>query len=251
MKKSPHIVTKLLPLGAVLLFLFLWETGVRYNQTPAWLLPSPGQVLASIFEIYNLLLTHTATTLLEAGLGLLLALLFAILIAILMDSIFWLKQALYPLVIMSQTIPLIVLTVLFVIWFGFGMLPKILVVILVCFFPILISLINGLESVDNDQIQLFRSMGAGRLAIIKMVKIPAALPAFFAGLRISATYSIMGAIIGEWMGAEKGLGYFMTLAQKGYQTDQVLATVFVICMLSLLIVKMVDLMEYLLVPWNR
>ncbi|CFX51980.1 MetI-like domain [Syntrophomonas zehnderi OL-4] len=251
MKKSAQTTAKLLPLLAVLFFILLWDAGVRYYNTPAWILPSPGQVIKSVFTIHELLLMHTATTLLEAGLGLLLAMLLAVLIAVLMDSIYWLKQALYPLVIISQTIPLIVLTVLFVIWFGFGMLPKILVVILVCFFPILISLINGLESVDDDQIQLFRSMGAGRLAITKMVKIPAALPSFFSGLRISATYSIMGAIIGEWMGAEKGLGYFMTLAQKGYQVDQVLAAVLVICLLSLLIVKIVDLMEYIFIPWNR
>ncbi len=251
MKRSPNTAAKVLPLGAILVFLLLWEVGVRFSSTPPWLLPSPSQVLVSLFKIRFLLMPHTITTLLEAGLGLLLSLLIAIIMALLMDSFYWVKQALYPLVIISQTIPLIVLTVLFVIWFGFGLLPKVLVVILVGFFPILINLMNGLDSVDYDQIQLFRSMGAGRLAIIKMVKLPAALPAFFAGLRISATYSIMGAIIGEWMGAEEGLGYFMTLAQKGYQTDQVLATVIVICFLSLLLVKIVDLLEYLLVPWNR
>ena len=251
MKRSPRIAAKLLPLSSIFLFLLLWEGGVRFSHTPVWLLPAPSQVLASLFAIGDLLLIHTATSLLEASLGLLLALVIAVIIAVLMDRFYWLKQALYPLIIISQTIPLIVLTVLFIIWFGFGLLPKVLVVILVCFFPILISLMNGLDAVDYDQIQLFRSMGASRGAIIKMVKIPAAMPAFFAGLRIAATYSIMGAIIGEWMGAEKGLGYFMTLAQKGYQTDQVLAAVVVICLLSLLLVKTVDLLEYFLIPWNR
>lgn len=251
MKKSPPIAAKLLPLSSMFLFLLLWEGGVRYANTPVWLLPAPSQVLTSLFAIRDLLLVHTATTLLEASLGLLLALVTAVIIAVLMDRFYWLKQALYPLIIISQTIPLIVLTVLFIIWFGFGLLPKILVVILVCFFPILISLMNGLEAVDDDQIQLFRSMGASRGAMIKMVKFPAAMPAFFAGLRIAATYSIMGAIIGEWMGAEKGLGYFMTMAQKGYQTDQVLAAVVVICLLSLLLVKIIDLAEYFLIPWNR
>lgn len=251
MKKSPHTANKLLPLSSVLFLLLLWEAGVRYSHTPDWLLPAPSQVLLSLFEIRFLLLDHAAISLFEASLGLLLALFIAVITAVLMDSFSWLKQALYPLIIISQTIPLIVLTILFVIWFGFGLLPKVLVVILICFFPVLISLMNGLEEVDQDQIQLFRSMGAGRIAIMQMVKIPAAMPSFFAGLRISATYSVMGAIIGEWMGAEKGLGYFMTLAQKGYQTDQVLATVIVICLLSLLLVKMVDLLEYFLIPWNR
>lgn len=251
MKKSPPITSSILPLGTVILLLILWEAGVRCTHTPAWLLPAPSQVLISLFEIRQVLWLHSAVSLCEAGLGLLLALFFAVILTLLMDSFTWLKQALYPLIIISQTIPLIVLTILFIIWFGFGLLPKVLVVILVCFFPILINLMKGLEEVDPDQIQLFRSMGAGRFAILKMVKFPAALPSFFAGLRISATYSVMGAIIGEWMGAEKGLGYFMTLAQKGFQTDQVLATVIVICLLSLLLVKLVDLFEFLLIPWNR
>lgn len=251
MKKFPLTVAKLLPLGTILLLLGVWEIGVRYSQTPAWLLPTPSQVMITFWNIRTMLLTHAAITMLEALLGFMLSIVIAFIIALLMDSFSWLKRALYPLIIFSQTIPLIVLTVLFVIWFGFGMLPKVLVVILVCFFPILISLMNGLDAVDNDQIQLFRSMGANRLAIIRMVKLPAALPAFFSGLRISVTYSIMGAIIGEWMGAEQGLGYFMTLAQKGFKVDQVLATVVAICILSLIMVKTVDLLEYLLVPWNR
>lgn len=251
MKKFPLTAAKLLPLGTILLLLGVWEIGVRYSQTPAWLLPTPSQVMITFWNIRTMLLTHAAITMLEALLGFMLSIVIAFIIALLMDSFSWLKRALYPLIIFSQTIPLIVLTVLFVIWFGFGMLPKVLVVILVCFFPILISLMNGLDAVDNDQIQLFRSMGANRLAIIRMVKLPAALPAFFSGLRISVTYSIMGAIIGEWMGAEQGLGYFMTLAQKGFKVDQVLATVVAICILSLIMVKTVDLLEYLLVPWNR
>ncbi|HZK86411.1 MAG TPA: ABC transporter permease [Syntrophomonas sp.] len=251
MKKFSLTVAKLLPLGTILLLLGVWEIGVRYSQTPAWLLPTPSQVMITFWNIRTMLLTHAAITMLEALLGFMLSIVIAFIIALLMDSFSWLKRALYPLIIFSQTIPLIVLTVLFVIWFGFGMLPKVLVVILVCFFPILISLMNGLDAVDNDQIKLFRSMGANRLAIIRMVKLPAALPAFFSGLRISVTYSIMGAIIGEWMGAEQGLGYFMTLAQKGFKVDQVLATVVAICILSLIMVKTVDLLEYLLVPWNR
>jgi ABC-type nitrate/sulfonate/bicarbonate transport system permease component len=251
MKKFPPTATKLLPLGTILLLLLLWEFGVRFFHTPAWILPTPSQVVITFWDIRALLLTHTVVTLLEAILGFGLSIIIAFILALLIDNFYWLKSALYPLIILSQTIPLIVLTILFVIWFGFGMLPKILVVILVCFFPILINLMNGLDSVDDDQILLFRSMGASRLAIIKMVKIPAALPAFFSGLRISATYSIMGAIIGEWMGAEKGLGYFMTLAQKGFKVDQVLAAVAAICILSLIMVKTIDLLEYLLMPWNH
>lgn len=157
----------------------------------------------------------------------------------------------YPLLVATQTIPLIVLAILLPIWFGFGLLPKIIIVVTVCFFPIVINLMNGLASVDRDQLNLFRSMGAKPLQTFFMIKLPAAAPAFFSGLRISATYSIMAAVISEWVGARQGLGYFMTIAQKSFRIDQVLAAVTIICILSLLLVKIVDWAEYLLVPWNR
>jgi len=251
MKKYINTGSKVIPLFALGVFLFLWQLAVVRTGTPSWLMPAPTQVAAALADIFPLLWEHTVTTVFEALTGFVASIALAFFMAFLMDNVVWVRQALYPLIIISQTIPLIVLTVLFIIWFGFGTLPKVLVVILVCFFPILISLMEGMDDVDPDQIQLFRSMGANRLAIYKMVKLPASMPAFFSGLRISATYSIMAAIIGEWMGAESGLGYFMTLASKGFKTDQVLAAVLLICLLSLLLVKFIDLLEYLLLPWNR
>lgn len=251
MKRSPHTADKLAPWIAVFIFLMIWEGGVRITQTPDWLLPPPSQVLMALGTNVSLLFSHTIVTVEEALLGLGLSTLIALLTAYLMDQVLWFRQAFYPLIIFSQTIPLLILAVLFTIWFGFGMLPKILVVILVCFFPIVISLMNGLDGVDPDQIKLFRSMGASSSAIFTMVKLPAAMPSFFSGLRISATYSLMTAVVAEWMGAEKGLGYFMTLMQKGYRIDQVLASVLIICLISFLLVKGIDLLEYLLLPWNR
>ncbi|MEA1961842.1 MAG: ABC transporter permease [Bacillota bacterium] len=251
MKKSINTLSKAYPAIAFLLLLLIWELLVQLADVPAFILPPPSQVMIALIEGLPLLLNHTGATLMEAGLGFTLSILIAFLIGFLLDNIVWLRQTFYPLIIVSQTIPLITLALLFAIWFGFGIFPKILVVILVCFFPIVISLMSGLDSVDYDQIQLFRSMGAGKLEIFTMVKVPAAMPAFFSGVRISATYSIMAAIIGEWMGATKGLGYFMTIAQKSYRIDQVLAAVVLICLLSLLMVLLVDLLEYLLLPWNR
>lgn len=251
MKKSVNIVNNPYPFIAVLLLLLFWELGVKLAEVPVFILPPPCQVLISLINGFPLLMSHTAITWLEAGLGFLTSILIAFVIGFLLDNINWLRQTFYPLIILSQTIPLITLAVLLAIWFGFGIFPKILVVVLVCFFPMVISLLNGLDSVDNDQIQLFRSMGASKLLIFKMVKLPVAMPSFFSGMRISATYSIMAAIIGEWMGATKGLGYYMTLAQKSYRIDQVLAAVLLICILSLLMVFIVDLLEYILLPWNR
>lgn len=251
MKKSASIGAKRAPLIAFLLFLLVWELGVRIYDVPDYILASPTEVLATIATTYPALWFHGTMTVLEASSGFILAIAIAFLMAFLLDTLSWLNQAVYPLLIVSQTIPLIVLAVLFTIWFGFGLLPKILVVILVCFFPIVISLSNGLNMVDPDQLNLFRSMGASRLKTFTMVKLPAAMPSFFSGVRISATYSIMAAVIGEWLGSNQGLGYYMTLQQKQFAIDRVLAAVVVICLLSLLLVKLIDLVEYLLVPWNR
>ena len=251
MKKSVNIANKTAPIIAFLVLLVIWELGVRIYHIPGYILTGPGQVLVTITKTYPMLWFHGSMTLLEAISGFIMAIAIAFIMAFLLDTLFWLNRAVYPLLIISQTIPLIVLAVLFTIWFGFGLLPKILVVILVCFFPMVISFSDGLNTVDPDQISLFRSMGASRLKTFTMVKLPAAMPSFFSGIRISATYSIMAAVIAEWLGSNRGLGYYMTLQQKQFAIDRVLAAVVVICLLSLLLVKLIDLLEYLLVPWNR
>jgi len=239
------------PYVVFLILLMLWEIIVMVRNIPAWLLPSPTQILLAILEFKSLLLTHTLATLGEAMAGYVIAIGQAFMIALVLNNCRWLMSGFYPLLVATQTIPLIVLAILLPIWFGFGLLPKIIIVVTVCFFPIVINLMNGLASVDRDQLNLFRSMGAKPLQTFFMIKLPAAAPAFFSGLRISATYSIMAAVISEWVGARQGLGYFMTIAQKSFRIDQVLAAVTIICILSLLLVKIVDWAEYLLVPWNR
>ncbi|MDD3365264.1 MAG: ABC transporter permease [Syntrophomonas sp.] len=251
MKRLASIGNKIIPYAAVFMLLIIWELMVRLNHLPSYILPSPLQIIKTLAATFPLLLMHTASTLEEAMIGFVLAVAIAFVTAFILNHFYWLNQALYPLLIVSQTIPIITLAPLFLIWFGWGILPKIIVVILVCFFPIVISLLNGLNSVDPDLINLFRSMGASRIAIFNMVKLPSALPSFFAGMKISASYSIMAAVIGEWLGAEQGLGYFMTIAQKSFRVDRVLAAVVVIALLSLLVVKAIDLAEWLLMPWNR
>ncbi|MBP1760869.1 MAG: transporter permease [Firmicutes bacterium] len=251
MKRSASIVNKLVPYITVVLVLFLWETLVRVEHIPQYILPGPVQILGTLAASCEILMMHTLITLEEALLGFVLAIVIAFITAFMLNNIHWLNRAFYPVLILSQTIPIITLAPLFLIWFGWGLLPKIIVVILVCFFPAAISLINGLNSIDPDLINLFRSMGANRIAIFNMVKLPAAMPAFFSGLKISASYSIMAAVIGEWLGAQHGLGYYMTLSQKSFRVDQVLAAVVIISVLSLLIVKVIDFIEYLLTPWNH
>lgn len=251
MKKYPNTAIKLAPTAVCIGLLGVWELGVRFLRMPVWILPPPSQVLVAMCQIPHLLWMHTRATLTEALLGYVLSVTTTLCLALLLYYLQGLYRLLYPVLIISQTIPLIVLAVLLPLWFGWGLLPKVFIVFLVCFFPMLISLVNGLQSVDPDFIDLFRSMGASRLATFFMVVLPNALPVYFAGLRISATYSIMAAVIGEWVGAQKGLGYFMTIQQKSFAIDRVLAAVVIICLLSHLLVKLVDLLEHLMLPWNR
>ncbi|MEN6390109.1 MAG: ABC transporter permease [Syntrophomonas sp.] len=242
---------KFWPAIGLLLFLGIWEAGVRLFALPGWLLPSPATVFISLLNNMSLIADHSAYTLLEAAIGYAVSVLLAVFLALTFALSPLIKKLLYPLLILSQTIPLITLAVLFTIWFGWGLLPKVLVVVLVCFFPIALSLMNAISNVDFDLISLFKSMGARPLTIFRMVELPLAMPGLFSGLRISATYSIMAAIIAEWMGAQHGLGYYMILQQKSFAIDRVLAAVLVICLLSLLMVKLVDMLEYLFIPWNR
>jgi len=251
MKRSASIVNRIIPFASGFILLLIWEMAVRLNHLPSYILPGPVQIIKTLISTFPLLLMHTAKTMEEALLGFVLAIILAFITAFVLNHFYWLNQAIYPLLIVSQTIPIITLAPLFLIWFGWGILPKILVVILVCFFPIVISLLEGLNAVDPDLINLFRSMGASRIAIFNMVKLPTALPGFFSGMKISASYSIMAAVIGEWLGAQQGLGYFMTIAQKSFRVDRVLAAVVIIAILSLLVVKAITLAEWVLTPWNH
>lgn len=239
------------PLAAIILLTGAWEGASRVMEIPAWLLPSPSRVLAAMAEAYPVILGHTGITVLEALLGLSVSIALAFTLAVVMDLSRTLEKTLHPLFVISQTIPLIILAVLFTIWFGWGIAPKVLIVILVCFFPLVINLRQGMEGVDEDLIDLLRSMGAGRRQILRLVKLPSSLPEFFAGLRIAASYSVMTAVIAELMGAEQGLGYYIMLAQKSFQIDRVLAAVAWICLLSLGLVKLVEITERLLLPWKR
>ncbi|HBG22417.1 MAG TPA: ABC transporter permease [Peptococcaceae bacterium] len=251
MKKSRNMVDIGVPIFFIFFLLVLWELIVRWESTPEWILPGPIQILKTFGETLPMMLEHTRSTMLECLLGFAVAIILAVIIAVVMDELPLVKKALYPLLITSQTIPTVSVAPLFIIWFGYGILPKVLVVILMCFFPVAISLLGGLAAVDRDYLELFRSMGASKIAIFRMVKLPLSLPAFFSGLKISATYSVMGAVIGEWLGAKEGIGYYLTLSQRSYMVDRVFAAILVITILSLLIFALIVAVERLVIPWHR
>jgi ABC-type nitrate/sulfonate/bicarbonate transport system permease component len=239
----------LAPTALLIVLLVLWEGLVRLLATPQWLLPAPSQIVLAIADQQNLLLVHTRQSLVETLLGLILALVAGVGLAFIIDLSAFLRRSLYPLLVTSQTVPIIAIAPLLIIWFGFGILPKIIVVALVCFFPIAVNTADGLRSVDGDLVALLRSMGATRWQILAKVRLPAALPAFFSGLKIAVTYGVMGAVIGEWVGGSEGLGIYMLRSQHSYLTDRVFAAIAVTSCLSIMMFLIVMALERALLPW--
>lgn len=245
------VLTMLLPGISVLIFILLWEFGVRIADIDKWILPKPSNVLLSLMQQRTLILEHSLQTIAESMLGLCVAIVLGVLVATMIDLSDLLRKAFYPLLVITQTIPIIAIAPLFIIWFGYGMLPKVVVVLLVCFFPIAINLADGYRQVDEQKVRLLKAMGANSYQIFRMVKIPSALPFFFSGLRIAGTYSVMGAVIGEWLGANRGLGILLIRSSKSFLTEQVFATIVIIVILSLLIYLLVELMARIIMPWNH
>lgn len=239
----------LLSLIFFIILLIMWELLVRYFQIENYILPAPSQIGIALYNTAPLLWQHSIQTAKEAVLGFALAVGCGLFLAVWMGLLPALKRTLYPLVVVSQTVPIIALAPLLIIWFGYGMLPKVVVVALVCFFPITVSLVEGLGTIDPDMIKLLLVMGASRRQIFWKVQFPGALPSFFAGMKIAATYSIMGAVIGEWLGASTGLGIYMTRSMHSFLTEQVFAAIAVISFLSILLFGLIEGAGRLLMPW--
>ncbi len=233
---------------AVTLLVF-WELSVRVGQISPRVLPAPIAIVQALISNWGIIYDNTIQTLLETVLGMVVATLLGLLLAILLDTSSWMRRAIYPLLITSQTIPIIALAPLLLIWFGYDIGPKVLVVALYCFFPIAVACADGLAGAEPELIKLLRSMRATRWQILWLVRLPGAMPSFFSGLRIAATYSVTGAIFGEYVGAEKGLGIYMKLEANSFATVQVFAAILVTAVLSLLLFGLVSLIERIALPW--
>lgn len=215
------------------------------------MLPSPIQVVKALFTDLPTILRHAVVTLQEAFYGLCIGVVLAFVMATLMDHFRILNKALYPIMIITQTIPTIAIAPLLVLWMGFYMAPKITLVVITTFFPITVGLLDGYKSVDKDSIDLMRAMGASKVQIFFYVKLPAALPQFFSGLKISASYAVVGAVISEWLGGFEGLGVYMTRVSKAYAFDKMFAVIIFIVIISLLLMFTVNLIKTISLPWLR
>jgi len=233
---------------AVALLAF-WELYVRSGQVNPAVLPSPTGIIQALIDNWDVISVHTLQTLLETVLGMAAATLLGLLLAVLLDISSWTRRAIYPLLVTSQTIPMIALAPLLLIWFGFDLGPKVIVVTLYCFFPIAVACADGLASADPELMKLLRSMRASRWQALWLVRLPGAMPAFFSGLRIAATYSVTGAIFGEYVGAYQGLGIYMQTSANSHAIILVFAAILVTAALSLLLFGLVSLIERIALPW--
>ncbi len=247
-----NVLKRGLPVFFAIFLGFIWEILVRFTEMDPWMLPAPSRIGKETIALAGQLPEPLWATTQIAVSGLGAGTTIGLLIAVILHLFSFLRRMIYPLIILSQNIPMIALAPLLVMWFGFGSLPKILVVTLICFFPVTVSLLGGFEQADRTLLTYLKMAGASRLQIFFKCEWPSALPYFFSGLKLSATYSIMGAIIAEWLGAEKGIGVMMQLASSTFRTDRVFVAILLIAALSLVFFAVITLCErFVSHPYRR
>ena len=244
--RLPRFVPALLLVGGLLI---AWELYVAASGISPLVLPSPTRILGALVDFRDLAWTHTLPTLVETAVGFSVSVAAAVGFAISMDQVPAVRRAVYPLLVGSQTVPIIAIAPLIVIWFGFGLLPKVLVIVLVTFFPITVALLDGFATPTRDAADLMRTLGASDRQVFTKLRWPAALPSFFTGMRIAATYAVVGAIFAEYVGAFQGLGIWMQLSRNAFRADLVFVAILLATVLALGLFVAVGALERLAIPW--
>lgn len=237
------------PIFLMGVLLTIWEVFVRWYQIEEWILPTPTVIIQNFFTQLSLVLDVWATAQI-AIIGLFIGIVVGYFFATLSQLLPWLKKAIYPLLLLSQNIPMIALAPLLIVWFGFGDLPKLIVVALVCFFPITVASLDGFAETDHALRTYLKISGLSRWQLFWKLEAPSALPQFFSGLKLSATYSVMGAVIAEWLGAEKGIGQVIKVASSSFAVVQVFVAIVWVVFLSLLFFLLISLIERVLIRWR-
>lgn len=242
---------KILSISMILIILILWQILSLTEIIPQFMLPSPIQVIKAFINDFPLLMQHAKITMIEAFLGLGIGIILGFVIAVIMDRFEPIYKAMYPVLVITQTIPTVAIAPLLVLWLGYGILPKITLVVVTSFFPITIGLLDGFKSADEDALNLMKTMGATSFQNFIHIKLPSSIGYFFAGLRISVSYSIIGAVVAEWLGGFEGLGVYMTRVRKSYSFDKMFAVIFFISLISLILMYLVKKIQKICIPWEE
>ena len=226
-----------------------WEGLVAVNDVPSWKLPPPSGVAVEMWEARSLLASHTWVTLEEVLVGFAIALGAGVTLAGLISLSPTMARVLYPPVIASETVPWIVIAPLLLIWVGYGMQHKVIVVALIALFPIVVNTADGLRAADPDMVSLLRTLGASRWQIFAKAQVPSSLPSLFSGIKIAVTASVIGAVVGEWVGSSEGLGYLAIRSKSQFLTERVFASIFLLCLMGIALFVAAALAERRLLPW--
>ena len=237
----------------ILAFIFLagfWEVSVRLLNVPNWLLPSPYGIMVELYNNVMIFSYHSFITIIEILIGFIFAVLWGLLLAFSIAYSKHVERIFYPFIIGSQTIPIIVIAPILLIWFGYGLLSKIIVVALISFFPIVVNLVDGFRSTDVDKINLMRTLGATKITIFRKLAFPSALPFLFSGLRVAVAVSVIGAVVAEWIGSSSGLGYLMIRSKAQFLTERIFASIIILSFIGIFLFIVVSLVERIVIPWN-
>jgi putative hydroxymethylpyrimidine transport system permease protein len=246
----------LAPAVVILVLLGAWELAARWDwisnalNIEDFLVPAPSDIAKSLWEDRSLLTSNAWVTLKEVLLGFLIAAVAGVGFALLIHLSDTARRAVYPLLVASQTIPIVILAPILVVWFGFGLTPKLVIVALICFFPITVNMLDGLRSVDPDLTKMMRSLGAGRLQRLWRAEIPTALPYAFSGARVAITVSVIGAVFAEYVGSSEGLGHLINQAQAQLLTARSFAAVVVLSAMAIALFALITLLERRVVRWD-
>ena len=247
--KIKRFATWILPMGILLSLVILWEVWVRAVNVPSWQLPTPSAILNELIASKGLLWRHTLVTLQEIVVGFSVALITGLTLAAGIAYSRILERSVYPIIIASQTIPVIAIAPLLLIWVGYGLTPKVIIVALICFYPISVNTVDGLKSIDPDMVNMFRTLGASRFQVFTKLQIPNSLPFMFSGIKIGISVSVIAAVIGEWVGGSEGLGYLITYSQPLFLTARVFAAIFLLSLMGIILFVLGVWIEHLTMPW--
>src|SRR5947209_1125805 len=244
------VAAGLKPVGLVAGRVVVWGVVIRVCRVPPYQVPAPLEVVRTLWSDWPELLSQAVPTTEATLAGFALSAAFGILAAMLIASSRTVEDYVYPLLVFSQSIPKVAIAPLFVVWFGFGMVPKVISAFLLGFFPVVVSAVQGFKSVEPEMIDLARSMEANRLQIFRMVSLPHAIPAIFAGLKVSITLAVVGAVVGEFVGSNSGIGYVLQRSIGNFELPTMFAALVVLSLIGVILFWILDVLERIAIPWH-